>query len=117
MITKNDKKAILRKLAEAGKGQEYKYVRLTYFSAAFGNFVVTVKEEGYEAFRKEGDGTYVPVSFHCEHSSGYAHEIWEGIPYSITKREVSEHSDEAVLWEVLWNIPHLGHYEFDPYCI
>ncbi len=115
MITKNTKKGIFRKLAEAGKGQEYKYVRLTYYSVAFGNFVVTVKEEGYEAFRKEGD-RYVPVSFHCDHSSGYAHEIWEGITYQILRREVNENNeDEYILWQVLWNQPHLGHYEFDPY--
>ena len=117
MVTKNTRKNVFKQLATAAAGQVCKYVRLTEDSIAYGNFVVTVRAEGYEAFRKEGYLTYVPVSFHCEHSSGYAHEIWEGMPYSITKREVSEHGDEAVLWEVLWNIPHLGHYEFDPYCI
>ena len=111
MITKNVKKNIFRKLAEAGKGVLAKYVRLTDDSVSYGNYIVTVRSEGYEAFRKEGD-RYVPVSFHCEHSSGYAHEIWEGEQYQILRREVQD-GDEAVLWETLWNMPHLGHYEFD----
>lgn len=116
MINKNTKKAIFKKLAEAGKGVLAKYVRLTDDSVSYGNFVVTVRAEGYEAFKKEED-RYVPVSFHCEHSSQYAHEIWEGEQYQISRREVQQDSDEAVLWEVLWNIPHLGHYEFDLDCI
>ena len=112
MITKNVKKTIFRNLAAAAAaGQEYLYVRLTDDSISYGNFIVTVTHEGYEAFKKKGD-RYVPVSFHCDHSSGYVHEIWEGEAYHISKREV-EHSDEAVLWEILWNMPHLGHYEFD----
>lgn len=116
MITKNVKKNIFRKLAEAGKGVLAKYVRLTDDVIAYGNFIVIVTTEGYEAFVKKGD-QYIPVSFHCDHSSGYSHEIWEGMSYNITRREVSEHGDEGVLWEVLWNLPHLGHYEFDPDCI
>ena len=117
MITKNVKKNIFRKLAEAGKGVLAKYVRLTDDVIAYGNFVVIVTTEGYEAFVKKGD-QYVPVSFHCEHSSGYAHEIWEGETYHIIKREVNyEDADEIVLWENLWNMPHIGHYAFDPECI
>ena len=110
MINKNSKKAIFKELA--GKGQ-CKYVRLTDSSVSFGNFVVTVRAEGYEAFRKEGD-RYIPVSFHCTHGSGYAHEIWEGITYQILRREANKNEDEYILWQVLWNQPHLGHYEFDP---
>ena len=113
MLTKNDKKTVFRNLAATAVGQEYLYARLTDNSISYGNFIVTVTHEGYEAFKKKGD-RYVPVSFHCDHSSGYAHEIWEGEQYQISRREVSEHGDEAVLWEVLWNLPHRGHYAFDP---
>ena len=69
MITKNVKKNIFRKLAEAGKGVLAKYVRLTDDTISYSNFIVTVTTEGYEAFKKEGD-RYIPVSFHCDHSSG-----------------------------------------------
>ena len=113
MITKNVKKNIFRKLAEAGKGVLAKYVRLTDDSVSYGNYIVTVRSEGYEAFRKEGD-RYVPVSFHCSHDAGYRYEIWEGETYQILRREVNTNNeDEYILWEVLWNLPHLGHYAFD----
>lgn len=93
------------------------YARLTDDTISYGNFVVTITSEGYEAFRKKGD-EYVPVSFHCNHDTGYRYEIWEGETYHISKREINYgDADEIVLWEVLWNLPHLGHYAFDPECI
>ena len=88
-------------------------VRRTDDSVSDGDFVVAVGSEGYEAFRKEG-GRYVPVSFHCSHDAGYRYEIWEGETYQILRREVNTNNeDEYILWEVLWNLPHLGHYAFD----
>ena len=113
MITKNTRKNIFRKLAEAASTSGTKYARLSSKAAAYGDYIVTIRMVGYEAFRKEGD-RYIPVSFHCEHNRGYAHEIWEGETYHIKRREIKENSDEAVLWKVLTHEPHLGHYEFDP---
>lgn len=114
MINKNVKKKVFKELAESAAGQTYLYARLTDDVISYGNFIVTVTTEGYEAFKREGD-EYVPVSFHCEHSSQYTHEIWEGEQYQISRREINENEgDEYVLWQVLWNLPHVGHYAFDP---
>lgn len=118
MFNKNNKKKIFKQLAEAARtttqGRACKYARLTDDSISYGNFVVTVRAEGYEAFRKEGD-RYIPVSFHCNHDTGYRYEIWEGETYHISRREVKyEDEDEVLIFETLWNLPHVGHYAFDP---
>ena len=93
-FTKNEKKKLFKKIAESAAATRASYERLSRKSAKYGDFIVTLYLNGYEAFRKEGDN-YVPVSFHCEHNRFYAHEIWEAKPSYISKREVEKGSDEA----------------------
>lgn len=116
ILIKNEKKKIFKKIAESAATRTIHYERLSRKTIKYGDFIVTLYVTGYEAFRKEGD-EYVPVSFHCEHNRFYAHEIWEAKTSYISKREVVKGSDEAALWKILWNLPHVGHYTFNPECI
>lgn len=96
-------KIVARVLAEelSPKGL---YERVSEDTIKCGEFTVTV-QHGYYAVWKNG-----PVSFHCDHSSGYEHEMWEGENYNIKRRPVSEDDVvEKTLFHVLWTLPHMGH--------
>lgn len=54
----------------------------------------------------------IPASFHCDHKSHYAHEMWIGSQYNIKKHEVKS-ALAKTLFESLVNLPHAGHYEKD----
>lgn len=105
MNAKNIRKSIFKYVAENATDA---YERVSEDTFRCGDFIVTVCGGYYAAWRN-----WTPVSFHCEHNRGYAHEIWEGESYNIERREVDD-GLERILFDALWNLPHLGHYILDP---
>ena len=102
-------KVVARVLAEELRPKGL-YERISEDTLKCGEYVITV-QHGYYAVWKNG----TPISFHCDHSRGYEHEMWEGENYNIKRRPVSEDDVvEKALFHVLWTLPHMGHSYTDP---
>lgn len=102
-------KIVARVLAEELRPKGL-YERVSEDTIKCGDYIITVQHGYYAAWRKDS----TPVSFHCNHSSGYEHEMWEGENYNIRRRPVSDDVVEKTLFHVLWTLPHMGHSYTDP---